>query len=91
MATRGYKTIDAKNPRGGYRKPSIITAKILDHINGHFVKPNKLALEYPDFKKDVDLNAHVKMFNSRVKANAKTSKKYIINAFNSKLKDIALD
>jgi hypothetical protein len=31
------------------------------------------------------------MFNSTMKANAKTSEEYIINAFNHMLKDIASD
>jgi hypothetical protein len=60
-------------------KPSIITQGIPNHINGHSIKPNKVALKYPDFKKDVDPNVHVKMFNFVVKANAETSKKYINN------------
>jgi hypothetical protein len=33
------------------------------------------------FKKIANLDAHVKVFNSTVKGNAETSKKYIINAF----------
>jgi hypothetical protein len=37
------------------------------------VRPNMVALKYPNFKKDVDLDAHVKVFNYIVKANAKTS------------------
>jgi hypothetical protein len=43
------------------------------------VRPNKVALKYLDLKKDVDLDAHVKMFNSTVKENAKKFEKYIIN------------
>jgi hypothetical protein len=58
-------------------KPSIITQGIPNHINGHSIKPNKVALKYPDFKKDVDPNVHVKMFNSIIKVNAKTFEKYI--------------
>jgi hypothetical protein len=45
-----------------------------------------VALKYHDFKKDVDLNVHVKVFNSVVKANVETFEEYIINAFNYKLK-----
>jgi hypothetical protein len=48
-----------------------------------------VAFKYPEFKKDVDLDAHVRMFNSIMKANAKTFEEYIINAFNYMLRDIA--
>jgi hypothetical protein len=68
-----------------------MTAPILDHKNGHYVRPNRVAFKYLDFKKDVDPDAHVKMFNSLVKANAETSKEYIINVFNYTLKDMALN
>jgi hypothetical protein len=46
-----------------------------------------VALKYPDFKKDVDPNVHVRMFNSVVKANAKTFEEYIINVFSYTLRD----
>jgi hypothetical protein len=68
-----------------------MTAPILDHKNGHYVRPNRVAFKYLDFKKDVDPDAHVKVFNSLVKANAETSKEYIINVFSYTLKDMALD
>jgi plasmid replication initiation protein len=55
------------------------------------VRPNKVALKYPDLKKDVDLDVHVRMFNFIVKANEKTFEVYIINAFNYMLRDIGLD
>jgi len=42
---------------------------------------------YLDFKKDVDSYVHIKMFNFAMKANAKTSKEYIINAFSCTLRD----
>jgi hypothetical protein len=48
-----------------------------------------VAFKYPDFKKDFDLNAHVRMFNSIVKGNAKTFEEYIIHAFSYMLKDMA--
>jgi hypothetical protein len=38
MATKGYKNIDADNPRQGYQKPYVVTAQIPCHKNGHFVK-----------------------------------------------------
>jgi hypothetical protein len=87
MAVKGYKNVDAMNPRGGYQKPSTIIAPIPNHRDGHYVRPNRVALKYPDFKKDVDLDAHVRMFNSTIKANAKTFEKYIINAFRYMLRD----
>ncbi len=48
---------------------------------------NRVVFKYPDFKKDVDPDAHVKVFNFVVKANAKTSKEYIISAFSYTLRD----
>jgi hypothetical protein len=48
MAARGYKSVDAMNPRGGHQEPSAITAQILDHKNGHYVRPNKVAIKYLD-------------------------------------------
>jgi hypothetical protein len=60
MVTGRYKSIDAKNPEG-YQKPSIVIAKIFNHKCGHFVRPNKVALKYLEFKKDVDIDVHVKI------------------------------
>jgi hypothetical protein len=87
--TGGYKSIDAEILRGGYRKPSVVIARIPDHKNGHAMRLNKVALKYLDFLKNVDLGVHVRVFNSTVKANAKASEKYIINVFNYTLKDIS--
>jgi hypothetical protein len=81
MATRGYRSADATNPRGGYQEPSIVIAQIPNHKICHSFWPNKVVLKYHNFKKDVDLNVHVKVFNSTIKTNAKTFKIYIINAF----------
>jgi hypothetical protein len=67
MVTKRYKSVDATNPREGYQEQSIITAQILDHKDSHFVRPNKVALKYLDFKKDVDPNAHVIIFNYVIK------------------------
>jgi hypothetical protein len=47
-----------------------------------------VALEYPNFLKNVDPNAHVKVFNSIVKANVETFEIYIINVFSYMLRDI---
>jgi hypothetical protein len=46
------------NSKGRCRKPFVVIALILDHKDGHYVRPNKVALKYPNFKKDVDPNAH---------------------------------
>ncbi len=91
MATRRYRIINAMNPKGGHQKPFVVTAQILYHKDGHYVKPNMVAFKYPNFKKDANPNVHVKVFNSIIKVNAKTSKKYIINAFSYMLKDTASD
>jgi len=87
MDVGGYKSANAMNPKRGYQKPSIIITPIPNYRDGHYVRPNKVALKYHDFRKDVDPNAHVRMFNFVIKTNIETSKKYIINAFNYKLKD----
>ncbi len=46
MVVRGYKSTDAENLRGGYREPSIVTAKIPTHRNDHFFEPNMVAFKY---------------------------------------------
>jgi hypothetical protein len=91
MATRGYRNANVAHPRGGYRELIVVTAPIIDHRNGHYVKPNKVAFKYFDFKKDVDTNAHVRMFNFAIKGNVETSEKYIINAFSYMPKDTTSD
>jgi hypothetical protein len=88
MVAKGYKNVDAMNPKRGYQKPCTVIAPIFHHINDHYVRPNKVALKYPNFKKDVDPNVHVKVFNSILKTNVETSEKYIINVFSYMLKDI---
>ncbi len=45
IVVQRYRNIDAKDPRGGYRELFVIIAGIPDHRNGHFVKPNKVALK----------------------------------------------
>jgi hypothetical protein len=91
MAIKRCKNAGAVHSKGEYQKPIVIIIPILNHKNGHYVKPNKVALKYPDFKKDVNPNVHVKMFNFVIKANAKTSLNYIINAFSYTLRDMTLD
>ncbi len=87
MATRRYISVNAMNPKGGYQEPFVVIAQIPNHKDGHYGRPNMVALKYLDFKKNVNPNVHVKVFNSTIKANVKTSKEYIINAFNYMLKD----
>jgi hypothetical protein len=84
----GYRSIDVDNPRGGYQDAYVVTIGIPNHRNGHSMRPNRVVFKYLDFKKDVDLDAHVRMFNFVVKANAEAFEEYIINAFNYTLKDI---
>jgi hypothetical protein len=91
MVARGYKSTYVMNPRGGYQEPSIIIAPILDHINRHYFRPNKVTLKYPDFKKNVDLNVHVKVFNSVIKTNAKSFEENIINAFSYTLRNTTIN
>ncbi len=55
------------------------------------MRPNKVVFKYFDFKKNVDPDVHVKVFNYEVKENACTFKEYVINAFNYMLRDTALD
>ncbi len=84
MAVGGYKSANVVNLEGGYQEPFVVITLILAHINGYYVKSNRLAFKYLDFKKDVNPNAHVKMFNFVIKVNAKTM-------FNYTLKDTTLD
>jgi hypothetical protein len=72
MVAKGYKSEDVVNPWGGYWKQSAVITHILDHKKGHYVRLNKVALKYPNFKKDVNPNAYVIVFNSVIEANAKT-------------------
>jgi hypothetical protein len=49
MAVGGCRSEDALYLKGGYREPIVVTTPILDHKNGHYVRPNKVVLKYPDF------------------------------------------
>jgi hypothetical protein len=73
------------------RDTFIVTTPILDHIDGHYVMPNKVALKYRDFKNNVDLDAHVRVFNFAIKPNVETFEEYIINVFSYMLRDTTLD
>jgi hypothetical protein len=86
-----YRSTNAKALKGGHQKPFIITQGISNHRNGHYVRPNMVALKYPNFKMDVDLDVHVIVFKFVMKANAKTFEKYMFNSFSYMLRDMALD
>ncbi len=86
MVNGRYINVDVVNKIGGYQKSSTVSVPIFYHRNGHYVRPNKIVFMYLDFKKDVDPNVHVKVFNFVVKTNVETSEKYIINVFNYMLK-----
>jgi hypothetical protein len=58
--------------RGGYRELFVVMTLILDHKYGHYVRPNRVGHKYPDLKKYVDLDAHLKVFNFGIKASVKT-------------------
>jgi hypothetical protein len=91
MVVGGYISTNVANLRKGYREPSVVTAKIPDHKDGHSNRPNMIAFKYLDFKKNVDLNVHVRVFNFAIKANTKTFEEHIINAFNYTLKNTTSD
>jgi hypothetical protein len=76
MAIGGCRSVNVMYSKRGYPKPIAIITPILDKRDGHYVRPNRVALKYPNFKKDVDPNAHVKMFNFVVKANVETFEVY---------------
>jgi hypothetical protein len=82
-----YKSVNAMNLRRWYQKPYVKTTQISNHKDGHYVRPNKVVFKYPNFLKNDDPNAHVRVFNFVVKANVETCKKCIIIVFNYKLKD----
>jgi hypothetical protein len=91
IVIKGYKSTNAQNSEERNHEPLVITHGILDHINGHFVKTNKVALKYPDFKKNADPNAHVKMFNYEVKVNVETLKKISSMCLTIRSRDTTLD
>ncbi len=91
MAVRECRSADVVHSKGGYRKPLVVTALIFYHKDGHYVRPNRVALKYLNLKKYLIPDVHVKMFNSVAKANVETSKKYIINVFNYTLRNITLN
>jgi hypothetical protein len=53
MSIGRYKSVDVTNPRGGYQEPFAITVPILDHKDGHYVKPKRVLLNIMISKKMV--------------------------------------
>jgi hypothetical protein len=53
MAAKGYKNANVMNSKGGYQEPFVVTVSNFYHKNGHYVRRNKVALNYLNFKKDV--------------------------------------
>jgi hypothetical protein len=49
MDVGSYKSSDATNPRGGYQESFVITTQIPHHKIGHYVRPNMVALKYPNY------------------------------------------
>jgi hypothetical protein len=49
---------------------------------GSVARPYQSTLKYPNYKKDANANAHVKVFQAIVRANGETFEEYIINTFN---------
>jgi len=54
MVAREYKSVNVVNPRKGYQEPSALNVQIHGYIVGHYVRPNKVALKYPNFLKNAD-------------------------------------
>jgi hypothetical protein len=42
MVVGRYKSADVMHPKGGYRKSIVVTSPNLDHIDGHYVRPNRV-------------------------------------------------
>jgi hypothetical protein len=53
------------------------------------VRPYPSTSKYPNYKKEVNPDVHVKVFNATVRTNGETSKKDKINAFTYTLKKMA--
>jgi hypothetical protein len=57
---------------------------------GSVAKPYRSTLKYQNYKKDLDPNVHVRMFQAIVKTNGETLQKFIIYAFSYTLKEMTL-
>jgi hypothetical protein len=51
-------------------------------------KPYRSILEYPNYKKDANPDAHVKVFQKIIRAKGETLEEYIINTFSYTLKEM---
>jgi hypothetical protein len=51
MGPGGCKNANVVHSRGGDQGPIVVIAPIFDHKDGHYVRPNMVALKYPNFKK----------------------------------------
>jgi hypothetical protein len=69
MVVGGYISVDVMNPIGWYQELFVVNVQILDYKIGHYVRPNKVAFKYLDLKRNVNPNAHVRVFNFTIKAN----------------------
>lgn len=49
IIAEGYKNTNVENPKGGYQEPYISIARILDHRNGHTMRPKMVAFKYLNF------------------------------------------
>ncbi len=47
--------------------------------------------QYPTYVKDINLDAHIRVFKKEIKANAETMEAYIINLFGFTLRDNILE
>jgi hypothetical protein len=50
-----------------------------------------VVFKYPNFKKDVNPNVHVKVFNFVIKGNSNIFELYVINVFSYTLRNTTLD
>ncbi len=69
MAVGGCIITNVMHSKSKYQEPIVVTTSIFDHKNGHYVRLNMVVFKYLNFKKDVNLDAHVKVFNFEVKEN----------------------
>ncbi len=49
MAIGGYRNENAMHPKGGYQELIIVITPIFDHRDGHYVRPNMVAIKYLNF------------------------------------------
>jgi len=56
-----------------------------------YSRPFRRSLNYPTYKKDSNMDAHVQIFKAAIKVNYETVDEEITNMFNFTLKDNAFD